>query len=82
MMQGDSFQTFFWFLKKVYVRQKQHAAWFDYISIALKLGYNKNKLHRILCNFDFLEKGLGIVSPPHFVYDFSIKMFLMLYYIN
>ena len=23
--------------------------------------------------FDFLEKGLEIVSPPHYVYDFSIK---------
>ena len=33
-------------------------------------------------NFDFLEKGLGIVSPPYFVYDFSRKMFLMLYSIN
>ena len=32
--------------------------------------------------FDFLEKGLGIVSPPHFVYGFSRKMFLMLYSIN
>ena len=32
-----------------------------------------------MLNFDFLEKGLGIVSPPHFVYDFSRKMFLMLY---
>ena len=29
-------------------------------------------------NFDFLEKGLGIVSPPDFVYDFSRKLFLML----
>ena len=29
-------------------------------------------------NFDFLEKGLGIVSPPYFVYDFS-KIFVMLY---
>ena len=29
-------------------------------------------------NFDFLEKGLGMVSPPHFVYDFSRKMFPML----
>ena len=29
-------------------------------------------------NFDFLEKGLGIVSPTHFEYDFSRKMFLML----
>ena len=32
-----------------------------------------------MLNFDFLEKGLGIVSSPHFVYDFSGKMFLMLY---
>ena len=33
-------------------------------------------------NFDFLEKGLGIVSSPHFVYDFSRKIGLMLYYIK
>ena len=33
-------------------------------------------------NFDFLEKDLGLVFPPHFVYDFSSKMFLMLYSIN
>ena len=33
-------------------------------------------------NVDFLEKGLGIVSPPHFVYGFSRKMFLMLCYID
>ena len=30
----------------------------------------------------FLEKGLGIVSPPHSVYDFQRKMFFILYYIN
>ena len=24
-------------------------------------------------NFDFLEMGLGLVSPPHFVYDFFKK---------
>ena len=28
---------------------------------------------------DFLEKGLEIVSLLHFVYDFSGKMFLLLY---
>ena len=22
-------------------------------------------------NFDFIEKGVAIVFPPHFVYDFS-----------
>ena len=35
-----------------------------------------------MLNFDILDKGLGIVSPGHFVYDFSKKMFLMLYAIN
>ena len=28
--------------------------------------------------FYFLVRGLRIVFPPHFVYDFSTKMFLML----
>ena len=37
---------------------------------------------RDVFNFDFLEKGLGIVSPPHFVNDFSIKTFLVLYSMN
>ena len=32
-----------------------------------------------MLNFDFLEKGLGIVPPQYFVYDFSRKMFMMLY---
>ena len=51
--------------------------------------YNKNKLYKTLdywsrdiLNFDFLEKGLGIVFPTHFMYDFSRKMFLMLYHVN
>ena len=33
-------------------------------------------------NFDFLDKDLGIVSPAIVVYDFSTKMFLMLYSIT
>ena len=32
-----------------------------------------------MSNFNFLEKGMGIVSQQHFVYDFSREMFLMLY---
>ena len=28
-----------------------------------------------MVNFDFLEKGLGLVSSPHVVYEFSRKMF-------
>ena len=35
-----------------------------------------------MLNFGFLDKGLEIVSSAHFVYDFSTKMFLMLYSIN
>ena len=35
-----------------------------------------------MLNFDFLEKGLGIVSQPNFGNDFSTKMFLMLYSIS
>ena len=47
---------------------------------------HKSKLYKTLdywsrnmLNFDTLEKCLGILSPPYFVYDFSRKMFLMLY---
>ena len=35
-----------------------------------------------MLNFDFLEKGLGVFSPPHFVYNFPRRIFLMLYSIN
>ena len=35
-----------------------------------------------MLSFNFSEKGLGLVSPSHFVYDFSRKMFLMLHSIN
>ena len=33
-------------------------------------------------NFDFLETHVAIVSPPHFAYNFSTKMFLMLHSVN
>ena len=32
-----------------------------------------------MLNFNFSEKDLGLVSPPHFVYDFSRKVILMLH---
>ena len=35
-----------------------------------------------MLNFDFSMKGLGLVSPIHFVNDFSRKIFVMLYSIN
>ena len=56
---------------------------FQYISIALNLANNKNKMYKTpdywskdMLNFDFSKKGLGLVSPPHFVHDFfSRKVF-------
>ena len=35
-----------------------------------------------MLNFDILDKGLEIVSPARFVYDFSTKMLLMLNSVN
>ena len=51
--------------------------------------YNKNKLYKTLdyrfrdmLNFYFSEKALGLVSPPHFAYDFSRKLFHMFHYLT
>ena len=44
--------------------------------------HHAEKRSRDTLNFCFLEKGLGIVSLPHFVHYFSRKMFLMLYSVN
>ena len=35
-----------------------------------------------MLNLGFLEKGLRIVSPPHFVNDFSREVFLLVHSIN
>ena len=70
-------------------KSKWCVTWFQHTSIALNLAYSKNKLYKTLdywfrniLNFNFLEKDIGIVSPPHFVYDFSRNIFLKLYSIN
>ena len=91
MRQGDQFQTTFYFLKKLLILGKSNwsAAQFKCILIALNLACNKNKLYKTLdyltrdmLNVNFSEKGLELVSPPHFVHDFSMKMFFMLHSIN
>ena len=68
----------------IWDKRKWSGALFQYISIALNFR-NKQILHywsRYLLNLFFLEKGLGLVSPPHFVYDFSRYIFLVLYSTN
>ena len=35
-----------------------------------------------MLNFYFSEKALGLVSPPHFAYDFSRKLFHMFHYLT
>ena len=60
------------------------AAYFQSLSIVFSLA-DKNKMYKTLeywsrdmLNFEFLEKGLEVAPPPHFVNDFSRKMFLKL----
>ena len=74
-----SSRYFFIFWKSlIWGESKWSAAYFGYSSIALNLPYNKNKLYKTLdywsrdmLSFNFSEKVLGLVSPPHFAYDFS-----------
>ena len=78
-----SFRPPFVFLKSFVLEKcKLSAGWFHYISIALKVAYNRNNWSRDMLNFDFLDQSLVVNSPAHFVYNFSTKMFLMLYSIN
>ena len=73
----------------IWGESKWSAASFRYISIALNLPNSKSKLYKSLgywprdmLSFNFSEKGLGWVSQPHFVYDFSRKMSPMLHSIT
>ena len=73
----------------IWGKSKWFGAYCQYISTVVNLPHDKNKLYKTLnywsrdmLNFCFLEKGLGITSPPHFVYDLSTKMFPMLYSSN
>ena len=75
----------FLFFKKTYIKWKQVvcsvvSVYFDSPQLELNkiLGY----WSRDILNWSFSEKGLGLVPPPYFLYDFSRKMFFMLYSIN
>ena len=48
-----------------------------WLGIHKKLDKTLNYWSRDIHNFEFLEKGLGIVFQTHFVYDFSRKIDLL-----
>ena len=67
----------------IWGKSKWSASPFQYILIALNLWCNKSKLYKTLDYWSreicsiliFAEKGPGLVSPPHFMYDFSKNCF-------
>ena len=70
----------------IWCKNKWTMSSFKYIAIVLNLAYNKNKLYKTLdywsryvLKYGFLDKDLGIACSSHLVYDFSRKIFLMLY---
>ena len=82
-----SYRPLFIFKKSlIWGLNKSSAAKFQYILIALNMRCNKNKLYktldywsRIMLNFNFLEKGLVLVSVSHFLYNYSRNIFIMLH---
>ena len=57
--------------------------WTDVLHLVTCLCMKMEAIDLGICSIlIFLEKGLGILSSPHLVYDFSIKMFFVLYSIN
>ena len=90
MREGDSLQTSFCFLKKLYMRKKEMTC--NLVSITFDCPQLGKQLKQKIQNFkiltrdmlflNFFGKGLGIVSLSFFVYDFSREKFLMLYFIN
>ena len=86
---GTLVPDLFIFQKSLYEVKESGLQLIFNVSIALNLAYNKNKLSKTLLywsrenlNFNFSEKGLALVFPSHFVYDFSRKMFLKLFSLN
>ena len=87
---GSQVSGLFFFQKSfIWSKYKWSSAYFEYIVIVLNLTCSKNKLHKALVywsgdmlNFDFSEKGLGLVLQPHVLYDYSTKLFHIIYSIN
>ena len=79
--QEDQFQTSLFFKKAIY--EVEASGVHIYFDNPQTWTYRDNKPYKALdCwsrnmfNFDFVEKGRGLVSAPHFAYNFSKKMFM------
>ena len=84
--QGGQFQTSLFFKLVLYeVKASAQRLSFNIYCYSFTWTHNRNKLYktsdcwsRDMSNFDFLKKGLELVSEPHFVHDFSIWLHLFL----
>ena len=88
MRQGRLVPDLFLFFNKAYYEVKESGLQISF-NIFWYPQLGKNKPYKTLgywfvetLNFNFSEKGLGLVSPPHFMYDFPRKLFFMLHSIN
>ena len=83
---GRLVPDFFLFFKELYIRWKQVLSTLVLIyfvrpwhGLSIKKLYNiSDSWSRDILNLDYFQKGLGLASPPHFVYDFLRKIFLVL----
>ena len=80
---------FIFYKRFIWAKSKWSATQFQSLSIALNLANNQNRIYKTLeywsrhmLDFDILEKSLRIVPLLHFMYDFSRKVFLILYSID
>ena len=72
-------RPYFGFWKKLYMMLKQvvsNLAVIKFGSPQLGFTIKATLLFQIYAQFRFLEKGLGLVSLPHFVHIFQEKYFL------
>ena len=71
------------FLKKLYIRSKQVVSTLLLIYFGRpSLGYTIKTNCKRYAQFWFCRKGLGLAFLPHFRYEFSRKIFRLLYSMN
>ena len=79
MGEGDNWQTSFWFLKSLneVATCTVISTYFVWARLGHTIQINCIKFETVdpyyKLNLRFLEKRMGVVSPPHFVHDFFGK---------